>query len=322
MLKGEIKKYISFILILSFRLLAFSQGNANGPTMQSIQIEPGKSIVFRADASGGLKYQWYKNNNPIAGQDQQTLTVTTPGDYTVIAFNTADCSSIVSDPFKVTYYNEANLNILKKSDNNITPVNTPYEYMIKVTNKGPGRATNIVVNDVLPDGLVWKGASIYDAGTVNYNAESNSITWKMDSLATNNSSEIRFTTESVNPGEVSNTATVSANETDTDLSDNSSTDKKTITDLSIPNVFTPNGDGVNDHFEIRNLNIYKENKISIINRWGNAVFEMKNYNNLWDGNGLDEGTYFYVLEVKNATGKGKAFKGYITLLRKTTTATK
>jgi gliding motility-associated-like protein/uncharacterized repeat protein (TIGR01451 family) len=322
MLKREIKKYILFILIFSFRLLAFSQGNANGPIMQSIQIEPGKSIVFKADAVDGIKYQWYKNNKAISGAIQQTLTVATPGDYTVIAFNTADCSSIISEPFKVSYYNETNLTILKKSDNSTTPVNTPYEYMIKVTNQGPGRATNIVVSDVLPDGLIWKGASIYDSGTVNYNAESNAITWKMDSLATSKSSEIRFTTESVNPGEVANTATVSASETDTDLSDNSSTDKKTITDLSIPNVFTPNGDGVNDQFEIRNLNIYKENKISIINRWGNAVFEMKDYNNLWDGNGLDEGTYFYVLEVKNATGKGKAFKGYITLLRKTTTAGK
>ncbi|HEX8377187.1 MAG TPA: gliding motility-associated C-terminal domain-containing protein [Pedobacter sp.] len=322
MLHSSGREILIIFLVFFIRTAVFSQGNTGGTLMTTINIEAGSFVTFKATSENGNSYQWFKNGQSINGATGINLKVSEPGIYTVLALNTADCSSIVSDPFKVTYYNEANLSILKKSDNNITPVNTPYEYMIKVTNKGPGRATNIVVNDVLPDGLVWKGASIYDAGTVNYNAESNAITWKMDSLATNNSSEIRFTTESVNPGEISNTATVSASETDTDLSDNSSTDKKTITDLSIPNVFTPNGDGVNDHFEIRNLNIYKENKISIINRWGNAVFEMKNYNNLWDGNGLDEGTYFYVLEVKNATGKGKAFKGYITLLRKTTTATK
>ncbi len=86
-------------------------------------------------------------------------------------------------------------------------------------------------------------------------------------------------------------------------------------DLVIPNVFTPNGDGVNETFEIRGLNIYPENEISIINRWGNTVYEKKNYENTWEGNGLDEGTYFYVLKVKNVSGTWKVYKGYITLLR-------
>jgi gliding motility-associated-like protein len=118
---------------------------------------------------------------------------------------------------------------------------------------------------------------------------------------------------------VLNTASISAAETDPYPADNESTDRKAITDLIIPNVFTPNGDGVNDRFEIKNLEFYKENEISIINRWGNTVYEKKDYQNLWDGTGLDEGTYFFVLKVKNAVGTWKAFKGYITLLRSNTT---
>ncbi|MEJ6981516.1 Ig-like domain-containing protein [Pedobacter sp. P351] len=88
-------------------------------------------------------------------------------------------------------------------------------------------------------------------------------------------------------------------------------------DLVIPNIFTPNGDGVNETFEIRGLNIYPENEISIINRWGNTIYEKKNYENTWEGNGLDEGTYFYILKVRNAGGTWKVYKGYVTLLRST-----
>jgi gliding motility-associated-like protein len=91
-----------------------------------------------------------------------------------------------------------------------------------------------------------------------------------------------------------------------------------LVELKIPNVFTPNGDGVNETFEIRDLNIFLENEITIINRWGNSVYEKKNYENTWDGNGLDEGTYFYVLKVKDKKGDWKTYKGYVMLLRSKT----
>jgi gliding motility-associated-like protein len=55
-------------------------------------------------------------------------------------------------------------------------------------------------------------------------------------------------------------------------------------DLVIPNVFTPNGDGINDFFEILNLEHYPMAQIVIYNRWGNKVFEHSDYyNNWWDG---------------------------------------
>lgn len=66
-------------------------------------------------------------------------------------------------------------------------------------------------------------------------------------------------------------------------------------ELQIPNVFTPNGDGVNDIYEIPNLDRYISNEIVIFNRWGHKVFEAKNYNNNWDGGTLPDGVYFYIL---------------------------
>ena len=81
--------------------------------------------------------------------------------------------------------------------------------------------------------------------------------------------------------------------------------------LKIPNIFTPNGDGINDYFEIgygddghpiNDLNQYfLSHKLVIFNRWGRIVYESKDYKNDWDGGKLPDGTYFYVLECKGET---------------------
>lgn len=86
--------------------------------------------------------------------------------------------------------------------------------------------------------------------------------------------------------------------------------------LFIPNEFTPNGDGINDAFEIRGLELAAENDLIIVNRWGNEVYKRSNYKNDWTGNGLNEGTYYYILRVReSAGGEWKVYKGYITLIR-------
>ncbi|RYG16591.1 MAG: gliding motility-associated C-terminal domain-containing protein [Chitinophagaceae bacterium] len=87
--------------------------------------------------------------------------------------------------------------------------------------------------------------------------------------------------------------------------------------LNIPNLFTPNGDGTNDTFEIRGLDLFAENDLIIVNRWGNEVFKQTNYRNTWDGEGLNEGTYYYVLRVKETSSSDwKVFKGWVTIIRK------
>jgi len=68
-----------------------------------------------------------------------------------------------------------------------------------------------------------------------------------------------------------------------------------------PNIFTPNGDGVNDAFNIPCLENGQEAQIVVFNRWGDLVYESDKYNNQWDGthNGqpLPDGTYFYILKI-------------------------
>lgn len=82
-------------------------------------------------------------------------------------------------------------------------------------------------------------------------------------------------------------------------------------DLLIPNVFTPNGDGTNEVFEVKNLSFFRGSRLQVFNRWGQEVYGNDDYKNNWDGSGLSEGTYFFLLDVP---GLGK-YRGELTLLR-------
>lgn len=87
-----------------------------------------------------------------------------------------------------------------------------------------------------------------------------------------------------------------------------------VKDLIIPNIFTPNGDGYNDFFEIKN----NENwtiQVAIFNRWGIKVYENKDYKNNWNGNDLGSGVYFYVLTATAPGRKGFKQNGSLELLR-------
>lgn len=72
-----------------------------------------------------------------------------------------------------------------------------------------------------------------------------------------------------------------------------------LKDLSVPNSFTPNGDGFNDTWQIDGLEEYPNVVIQVFNRWGTLVFSSKGYSIPWDGsfNGapLPVATYYYTL---------------------------
>ncbi|SHN10595.1 gliding motility-associated C-terminal domain-containing protein [Mucilaginibacter sp. OK098] len=86
--------------------------------------------------------------------------------------------------------------------------------------------------------------------------------------------------------------------------------------IVIPNTFTPNGDGINDFWNITALHGYPNCSITVFTRYGSVIYKSTGYVNAWDGtcNGsaLPVGTYYYILDVKN--GK-KPLSGYVTILR-------
>ncbi|MCB0409354.1 MAG: gliding motility-associated C-terminal domain-containing protein [Flavobacteriales bacterium] len=86
-----------------------------------------------------------------------------------------------------------------------------------------------------------------------------------------------------------------------------------VCEVTPVNVFTPNGDGMNETLEFTNIEFYTESRLVVFNRWGNKVYEKDNYQNDWDGDDLAVGTYFYILTVNDS--QGTIFKGTVTLLR-------
>jgi gliding motility-associated-like protein len=89
--------------------------------------------------------------------------------------------------------------------------------------------------------------------------------------------------------------------------------------LTIPNVFTPNGDGKNDKFQVQDTSIASFNCI-IFNRWGKLIYEWSDVNNGWDGktgSGAEapDGTYFYIITAKGYDNVNYNIHGAVTLLR-------
>ncbi len=95
---------------------------------------------------------------------------------------------------------------------------------------------------------------------------------------------------------------------------------------SLPNVFTPNGDGINDYFTpIKDsVDFISEVKATIYNRYGNIVYETTDPQIHWDGkdyrskSDLPEGVYFYSIEFSEIRVKGlkpKTISGFVHLLR-------
>ena len=86
--------------------------------------------------------------------------------------------------------------------------------------------------------------------------------------------------------------------------------------LFIPNVLTPNNDGKNDTWFIRNVELFPRNRVRILNRWGDVVYQSEYYMNTWDGSfgggKLPAGTYYYILDLGDNWG---VFKGDVTIIR-------
>jgi len=90
--------------------------------------------------------------------------------------------------------------------------------------------------------------------------------------------------------------------------------------IEVPNIYSPNGDGINDTWHI-NSSGYCDLHCEIYNRWGQLVYQLLGVNDEWNGimnngNPASEGTYYYILEAKSCVdGKPYKVSGYITLVK-------
>ena len=260
--------------------------NVNKSAIPSISIAAsensicsGTPVTFKAsviDGGNSPLYQWLINSSNV-GNNSPAFTSSTLEDGDLVS-----C--------KITYNNncvvpaDTSSNIIKMLVN-ATPV------VDAGGNKGISEGSNTILN-----------ASA--SGTIA------DITWSPATGLSNN--------KVLNPV-ASPTSTTTYTLTVQTTAGCTATDTMTLAvliDLFIPNTFTPNGDGINDTWNIKNLVFYTNCSVNVYNRYGELVYSSIGYGVPWDGkyNGtnLPQGTYYYIINLNNGS---KVLSGNVTIIR-------
>jgi gliding motility-associated-like protein len=181
-----------------------------------------------------------------------------------------------------------------------------YAVRVKVTANGcssPTYTKNLVINktpviDAGPDKILLTGASTtidaVIANPANYN-----FTWSPSLFL---SSSTVLNPIATPPANIM--YSIKAMDKISFCSGTDSMKIEVINKLTVPNAFSPNGDNINDKWEIQGLELYPGASVSIFTRGGQKIFETKNYKNSpWDGslNGKPApvGAYYYIIKLNN-----------------------
>lgn len=265
---------------------------------------------------------WTIGNMANGANATMTMTarVNAGGPYS----NTATIAGAEADPVPgnnsstvTTVPNAAmvDLSIVKSTDIKPISIGEEFDYLLTVQNIGANLSTGAVAGDILPDGLTYVSSQT-GYGTTSYNATNRTVTWTIGELAANATVTMTIKVKTDLAGLYPNTATVKSSEQDVNPVNNTSTIIKEIFGLRMPNVITPDGDGLNDALKIPGLKAYPENSMAVFNRWGNEVWRSAGaYQDNWTGEGLNEGTYYFMLRLRDKTGKWQTFIRWVTLIR-------
>lgn len=159
-----------------------------------------------------------------------------------------------------------------------------------------------------PNGPVFPGATvIYTDGSVGNGSAVVDWNWTADTLGSGSGTtfDVTFTT----PGLYPITLEVTTADGCTDMV----TYFQVVvpTEIIIPNVFSPNGDGNNDFLVFEGAQYYPNTSLSVFNRWGQEVYSNGNYKNSWNAPDMPAGTYYFILRF----AAGDEYTGNVTLLR-------
>lgn len=315
----HIYKIIVVCGLLIIKSTGFAQSNVTPPV--TFTINAGTTIVLHGASTNAVAYQWYINGIKISGATSKDYTTGIAGTYTVVAYNAEACTSKQSNGVLVIVKPPPPVDTLVDLAVKIASTNTKatqgqdYSYVILANNNSVPTGTQVKVTYVLPKEIMYVQPSGSTATQVSYDSQNRTLTWAIGELTTNAQKTLTVPVRVLQPGVIQSTVNIIGKQKDPIMANNVDQVVQQVNPLIIPNVFTPNGDGVNDVFFIPGLDTYTENEITIINRWGNNVYEKTNYKNDWTGNGLPEGTYFYILKVKTLAGSWDVYKGYLTLIR-------
>ncbi len=194
-------------------------------------------------------------------------------------------------------------------------------FTIAATNNSTYDATNIGIEDALPTGYSLESVVASHGG---YNETIS--TWEIPLITAGETATLEMTvtvTEIDNYTNIAQLIYVDQIDPNVDNDRDEATPEVTQEEcLTVFNEFSPNNDGLNDVFFIECIERYPNNLLQIFNRWGTKVFEMKGYNNTWNGisqgratvgasEKLPVGTYYYVLDLADGVNKPKTGWLYI-----------
>ena len=149
-----------------------------------------------------------------------TVTATAGNIVPTLTTNTASATVLVGNA------NSADMAIVKTGTPNPVTEGTPLTYTLAVTNNGPASATNVTVTDTLPSAVTYLSTSTTQGSC---SEAGGTVTCLLGTMANTGTATISILTLPNTPGIVSNTATVSADQTDPNLTNNTSTQSETIT---------------------------------------------------------------------------------------------
>ena len=177
-------------------------------------------ITDGENVTGFNQYLPVRNNTFIAKTGNFSVVVAPLVNNTIntiYSFSTTNntlYSKIDNQILELPLYMSSDLVIVKNSSSDIIANGSEFYYYINVTNKGFFNDTNVVIRDVLPDGLIFVSASnngVYSNGTV---------VWNLTSLNVNESAVLSILVRAVQTGNITNNVTVSGDLYDINLTNN------------------------------------------------------------------------------------------------------
>ena len=249
--------------------------------------------------------------------------------------------------------NAPNVKLLKTTESISTNVDGTFsvKFKIKVTNPFSASIDSVRIKDDLSK--VFINASDYEVVSVlssgklmanmGYNGSNDiDLVTSSSSLAGGATDSIYLTLnvkQSAAGQQLSNVATmqglsplgiidINSDDPNVNATDSSSQDRTLfvipVVEVTIPEGFSPNNDGIEDYFEIT-LPAGSTDKVELIvfNQWGAKVYSSNDYKNDWNGKGVStfrgeympSGTYYYIVNLKKVSGQIKQFAGPLTIAR-------
>lgn len=256
--------------------------------------------------------------NDLLVEDPETVIMNISGGQSTSFTYTAGAASQATVTITSEDIPAGDLTITKEL---VAPAAGPYRigqeitYRITVSNIGTGIANGVVVTDTLAMQLGLPSGTTPGRGTTNVTAN-RLVIWTIGDVIPGETVQLEIRVRIVEGGQLVAGSEVGSGSLDPDMTNNKAFLRLQIEgqDMNFPNVFSPNGDGKNEKFVIGGIEKYPGAKLQVFNRWGSQVYRSNDYRNNWNGSDLNEGTYFYILEVNKPDGM-KSYKGWVLIVR-------